>query len=276
MIKKITWAMVKNSPRGAIDFLVESNRIEGIGDEDSSARYARTFQGNMTSYETHGLSREEYNSMRALKFVVQHFHEDLTVEKILKLHAIQMKGTMPIPEGKKRRFKAGVFRDRPVYVNRKEKPLCRKVPTLMHEFVEDFNDKKRGLYSDSVALRMHYQFECIHPFMDGNGRVGRLLWLWDVLRHDGGIRSILDNFQQDPHSTGKTLYYIERDNFRRMDSTDKAENHFSTKRKRYYDAIGEYEREEGWVQQDKETTLDRYAQEALLYIEENSTSRRQK
>lgn len=251
---KITWASVKEHPQGAIEFLVESNRIEGIGDEGSALRYAGLislgYQSICAQWKVTGpepsskiLSKHEFNSMRALKFVVKHCHEDLTIEKILKLHALQMDGTMPIPRGKKRRFKAGVFREQPVYVNQKEKPDHRRIPTLVDEFLREFNDEERYAVVVGTALRTHYHFECIHPFIDGNGRVGRLLWLWDALQHRGSIHPILAHYTKEWNPC------------------------FNTKRKNYYDAIGEYEREEGWVEEE----IHRYTHEELLLIKESST-----
>lgn len=261
---KITWASVKEHPQGAIEFLVESNRIEGIGDEGSALRceallkfgYAGLASPNIPIPCNKLLPKHEYNSMRALKFVVKHYHEDLTIEKILKLHAIQMDGTMPIPRGKKRRFKAGVFREQPVYVNRKEKPEHTRIPMLINDFVKDsnFDDGlwKQLYYSN---LHTHYHFECIHPFIDGNGRVGRLLWLWLQLKHYGVIKPILDAYAYP----GEPEHQC-----------------FQDRRKSYYREIREYEKAQGWVSESEEATLDRYTQEALLYIQENSTSRRSK
>ncbi|MCC6251793.1 MAG: Fic family protein [Bacteroidia bacterium] len=48
------------------------------------------------------------------------------------------------------------------------------VPTLMQELVENYNKKSNSYFLDTIA-RFHAEFETIHPFVDGNGRMGRLL-----------------------------------------------------------------------------------------------------
>ena len=48
------------------------------------------------------------------------------------------------------------------------------VPSLMHELVDDYNQNKINYFLDAVAY-FHAEFETIHPFVDGNGRMGRVL-----------------------------------------------------------------------------------------------------
>ena len=48
------------------------------------------------------------------------------------------------------------------------------VPSLMHELVDNYNQNKINYFLDAVA-HFHAEFETIHPFVDGNGRIGRVL-----------------------------------------------------------------------------------------------------
>lgn len=48
------------------------------------------------------------------------------------------------------------------------------VPTLMQELVDDYHKKTKGYFLDTIGY-FHAEFETIHPFVDGNGRVGRVL-----------------------------------------------------------------------------------------------------
>ena len=77
----------------------------------------------------------------------------------------------------------GEFRTSPVWIGRKGNGLkdVMFVPPVYDDMIEAFSDLKRYTnYEDSEnvfvrAALIHYQFEMIHPFIDGNGRIGRLL-----------------------------------------------------------------------------------------------------
>lgn len=77
----------------------------------------------------------------------------------------------------------GEFRTSPVWIGWKENGLkdAMFVPPVYDDMIEAFSDLERYInYEDSEnvfvrAALIHYQFEMIHPFIDGNGRVGRLI-----------------------------------------------------------------------------------------------------
>lgn len=77
----------------------------------------------------------------------------------------------------------GEFRTSPVWIGWKENSLkdAMFVPPVYDDMIEAFSDLEHYInYEDSEnvfvrAALIHYQFEMIHPFIDGNGRVGRLL-----------------------------------------------------------------------------------------------------
>ncbi len=73
------------------------------------------------------------------------------------------------------------------------------VPSLMQELVDGFNAPKNAFFLDRIA-HFHAEFETIHPFVDGNGRLGRLL-INQQLMHAGWPPIIIQN--KDKH----TAYY---------------------------------------------------------------------
>lgn len=72
-----------------------------------------------------------------------------------------------------------------------------EVPAAMKQLLRDYNTKKEKTFDD--LLDFHYHFERIHPFQDGNGRVGRLLLFNECLRN--GIVPFI--ITEDP----KAFYY---------------------------------------------------------------------
>ena len=78
---------------------------------------------------------------------------------------------------------AGRFRDYLVRVGSHLAPDWQDVKNLMKKFIE-FINKNKKMNPVELAGRVHYQFEEIHPFGDGNGRIGRLLMNF-ILWHNG-------------------------------------------------------------------------------------------
>jgi len=70
---------------------------------------------------------------------------------------------------------AGRFRDYLVRVGNYRAPDWQDVKSLMKDFIDWYNKNKKTMHPIELAARAHYKFEMIHPFGDGNGRVGRLI-----------------------------------------------------------------------------------------------------
>ena len=70
---------------------------------------------------------------------------------------------------------AGRFRDYLVKVGDYKAPDWQDINNLMKEFFEWYNKNKNIMHPVEFAARAHYKFEKIHPFGDGNGRIGRLI-----------------------------------------------------------------------------------------------------
>jgi Fic family protein len=109
-----------------------------------------------------------------------------TVEDVLSMHGMLM-STSNVADDRQR---AGVFRDEPVFIGGTTPrnaeyvgPPHERIDELMEDLVAFVNDRQ-DLSPTVVAAVAHAQFESIHPFHDGNGRVGRCL-IHTILRRGG-------------------------------------------------------------------------------------------
>lgn len=124
------------------------------------------------------------NLYRALEFVVKSpWQKDLEIKDIKKIHGLTLKGVSG-DAGSLRTKPSAIFNQAGVaiYVC----PMPGKIRGLMEEWVRFVNQDNESLIPVKAALA-HFSFEKIHPFLDGNGRVGRLLvhlilkkWKYDL------------------------------------------------------------------------------------------------
>lgn len=116
---------------------------------------------------------EAINHARAIEFIKdlarqRKGHQFIKEEDILAIHKIILSGIMD--------EWAGRYRQTPVIIRGSdvELPEARDVPRLMDSFIKWLENQQEA-HPVRVAILAHYKFETIHPFIDGNGRVGRLL-----------------------------------------------------------------------------------------------------
>ena len=79
-------------------------------------------------------------------------------------------------------FAVGDYKRLPNTVGDMDTAKPDEVPHKIQELLFEYNAKKKKTFDD--LLDFHYKFECIHPFQDGNGRIGRLLLFKDCLKYD--------------------------------------------------------------------------------------------
>jgi Fic family protein len=120
--------------------------------------------------------REILNYFAGLRFIEKNAaKKQVTHENILRLHAIIAGGVME-------QGQAGKYRTFAVRVGRFVPPPANEVSGLMREYLEWWN-AQAGNHSPIVSSAiLHYRFEEIHPFPDGNGRTGRAIALWELYR----------------------------------------------------------------------------------------------
>jgi cell filamentation protein, protein adenylyltransferase len=120
--------------------------------------------------------QEVLNYFAGLRFIERRAHKKPIAEAdVLKLHAIIAKGAMD--QGQE-----GVYRRMNVTVGHHRPPPPADVPELMSELLEWWNTAFEGWSPVLSSAILHYRFEEIHPFADGNGRIGRTLALWELYR----------------------------------------------------------------------------------------------
>jgi Fic family protein len=120
--------------------------------------------------------REVLNYFAALRHIEKNAgKKKLTHEDLFRLHAI-IAGKV-IDQGE-----AGAYRTIRVRVGPHVPPPPGEVSGLMFELLQWWNTKAAALSPVLSSAIVHYRFEDIHPFADGNGRTGRALALWELYR----------------------------------------------------------------------------------------------
>ena len=120
--------------------------------------------------------REVVNYFAALRHVEKHAgKKSIAHEDVLRLHKIIAGRVMEQGE-------AGRYRTIRVRVGPYSPPPPELVSGLMFELLEWWNKDSGSLTPVLSSAIVHYQFEAIHPFADGNGRTGRALALWELYR----------------------------------------------------------------------------------------------
>ena len=122
---------------------------------------------------------ETVHHFRAIDYVIDTAEEKLSEEIIRQMHYILKHDTS---DSRLPWFAVGDYKKRANMVGGRETAKPKDVPGRMKDLLEAYNAKKDVSIEDVIAL--HADFEYIHPFQDGNGRVGRLISLKECLRHN--------------------------------------------------------------------------------------------
>lgn len=122
---------------------------------------------------------ETVHHFRAIDYVIDVAEEELTEEIIKHLHYVLKHDTKASALSW---FAVGDYKRRANMVGGRETVKPKDVPVRMKSLLSEYNARKIVTVNDVIAL--HAEFEYIHPFQDGNGRVGRLVALKECLRHN--------------------------------------------------------------------------------------------
>lgn len=133
---------------------------------------------------------EVFNILKALNWLYQRGErKDLTLKDILTLHNLTMKGLTSADNlGSFRKEVSAIFNSAGIAIYLPPRPS--QVLPLMNKLIAYLNSPKETFVPIRACLT-HYSFEKIHPFLDGNGRVGRLLLQATLIKGGYGMKGLL-------------------------------------------------------------------------------------
>lgn len=164
-----------------IDLTYNSNHIEGSRLSYDQTRYV--FETNTIGLESEVLNVDDVletaNHFRCIDMIIDHAKDVLSEKFIKELHFVLKNGTS---DSRKEWFVVGDYKKIPNEVGGMNTTLPEEVAQQMKELLKEYNDKKEKSFED--ILDFHVRFERIHPFQDGNGRVGRLILFKECLKYN--------------------------------------------------------------------------------------------
>ena len=203
-----------------IELTYNSNHMEGSRLTHDQTRYI--FETNTVGITEEGVRVDDIiettTHFRCIDEIIEHASSQLSEKLIKHLHFILKTGTS---DGKKDWFAVGEYKKLPNEVGGRETTLPENVAAEMKKILAEYNGKKNVTLDDIIDF--HVQFERIHPFQDGNGRVGRLILFKECLRHN-------------------IVPFIIEDNLKLF----------------YYRGLKEWDRERGWLMDTCLTAQDRF------------------
>ena len=164
-----------------IDLTYNSNHMEGSCLTHDQTRYI--FETNTVGVEKEVLNVDDVietaNHFRCIDMIIDHAQEPLTERFIKDLHRMLKNGTS---DSRMEWFNVGEYKKVPNEVGGMDTALPEEVADRMKELISEYNDKR--MKSLEEILNFHVRFERIHPFQDGNGRVGRLIMFKECLKYN--------------------------------------------------------------------------------------------
>jgi hypothetical protein len=166
--------------RTQIDLTYNSNRIEGNRLTHEQTRFI--FETNTIDITGESLNVDDIiettNHFRCIDLIIEKAKSKLTESFIKELHFILKSGTS---DSSKEWFMVGEYKKLPNEVG----GMATSMPKEVHSDMKDILDlyHVRGKKTMEDIIEFHHKFESIHPFQDGNGRVGRLIMFKECLSH---------------------------------------------------------------------------------------------
>jgi len=164
-----------------IDLTYNSNHMEGSRLTYDQTRYI--FETNTISVENETLNVDDVietaNHFRCIDMIIDNAKSALSEKFIKELHLILKSGTS---DSRLEWFSVGDYKKRPNEVGGMPTAMPEDVTDKMKSLLAAYNAKEQKTFED--ILDFHVKFEKIHPFQDGNGRVGRLIMFKECLKYN--------------------------------------------------------------------------------------------
>ncbi len=164
-----------------IELTYNSNHIEGSHLTHDQTRYI--FETNTIGAENDALNVDDIietaNHFKCIDMIIDSANYKLTEKFIKELHFTLKSGTS---DSRKDWFHVGEYKKLPNEVGGKKTASPESVAQEMKDLLKSYNQKNAHTLEDIIDF--HYQFESLHPFQDGNGRVGRLIMFKECLKNN--------------------------------------------------------------------------------------------
>ena len=164
-----------------IDLTYNSNHIEGSRLTHDQTRYI--FETNTIGVSDEAINVDDIvetvNHFRCIDYIIDHAEEQLTEDFVKQLHLLLKTGTS---DSRRDWFAVGDYKRLPNEVGGMQTCLPEDVHREMMSLLQGYNSQRIHAFED--ILDFHVRFEAIHPFQDGNGRVGRLVMFKECLANN--------------------------------------------------------------------------------------------
>ncbi len=164
-----------------IIFAYNTNHIEGSKLTEDQTRYI--YETNTLLTEKESITNlddiiETANHFKLVDYMLDIADKELTEEMIKEFHKILKEGTS---DSRKDWFNVGDYKKLANEAGNMKTTLPKNVQKDMVKLMQWYNSL--GKITIENIIEFHYRFECIHPFQDGNGRVGRIIMFKECLKN---------------------------------------------------------------------------------------------
>ena len=164
-----------------IELTYNSNHIEGNRLTHDQTRYI--FETNTIGIENEIINVDDVietaNHFRCIDIIIDQAKAPLSEKLIKELHLTLKNGTS---DSRKEWFSVGDYKKLPNEVGGIETTAPEEVPANIRKLLAEYNSKRNKTIDD--IINFHVNFERIHPFQDGNGRIGRLIMFKECLKYN--------------------------------------------------------------------------------------------